>query len=92
MLVLSEYVNLVIHCREGSRAGSVALRHEWYGFMAIYQPYVAEAVGAPVLMSNLLQVPLALSSAGSTRQTGIIRANIQARNTEHLIAVGMDET
>lgn len=61
------------------------------GFNAIFQRELANAVGAPVFTSSLLQVPLVRSMLGQNRAIGIITAKKAALREEHLQAVGITE-
>ncbi|MGK2907308.1 MAG: aspartate/glutamate racemase family protein [Desulfuromonadales bacterium] len=52
------------------------------GFMAIYQNEVKQAVGIPVLLSSLLQIPFIKSTIPNGSKIGILTANSQALTPE----------
>lgn len=61
------------------------------GFMALFQPQVADAVNVPVFMSSMMQVPFITRTLRKGQKVGIISANASVMTTEHLRNVGITE-
>lgn len=59
------------------------------GFMAIYQNEVKQAVGIPVLLSSLLQIPFIQATLPAGARIGILTANAAALTPEVLAAIGI---
>ncbi|MDD4364747.1 MAG: aspartate/glutamate racemase family protein [Synergistales bacterium] len=59
------------------------------GFMALFQPQVAEAVDVPVFLSSLLQVPFICRTLTSKQKVGIITASAACLTDEHFANVGI---
>lgn len=59
------------------------------GFLALHQPALAAAVGVPVFMSSLLQIPLVSRFLRPEQKVGVVVANSDALTRDHLEAVGI---
>lgn len=59
------------------------------GYMATYQPAVAEAVDVPVFLSSLLQIPLLLRMLHPRQKLGVICASEDAFSDDLLAAAGV---
>ncbi|MDR1885152.1 MAG: aspartate/glutamate racemase family protein, partial [Synergistaceae bacterium] len=59
------------------------------GFMALFQPQVAEAVGIPVFLSSLMQIPFIRQTLGPRRRIGVISADAGALTDEHFKNAGV---
>lgn len=75
--------------RRLERMGCRAIAAEC-GYFAYFQREVAEAVGVPVFMSSLLQVPLAQQLLGADALVGIVCGTRGNLTSAHLKAVGID--
>jgi Asp/Glu/hydantoin racemase len=62
------------------------------GFLALLQPDIAAAVGIPVFMSSLIQVPLVRSMLRDDQKVGIITADSRKLTEQHVRAVGWSMT
>jgi len=62
------------------------------GFLSIFQEEMSLAVGVPVFTSALLQAPMVSRMIGGKRAVGIVTANSQALNDEHLRGAGIDRS
>jgi Asp/Glu/hydantoin racemase len=60
------------------------------GYMALFQRDLANALGVPVFMSSLLQVPLISKMLGEQEKVGIICAHSKSLDEFLLQAVGID--
>lgn len=60
------------------------------GLLAIYQREIARAVKIPVLISSLLQVPLAYQILRKDQRVGVITIDSRILEQEHLTAIGAD--
>lgn len=72
--------------REGVRAITGSC-----GFLALHQQRIADAVGIPVFMSSLMQVPLVSRMLGRGRKVGVVVANSDALTADHLRGAGIAE-
>lgn len=61
------------------------------GFMALFQPQIADAVDVPVLMSSLLQIPFITRTLKRGQKVGVITANASALTEEHMRNVGVTQ-
>ncbi|MDL2263567.1 aspartate/glutamate racemase family protein [Synergistaceae bacterium OttesenSCG-928-I11] len=59
------------------------------GFMALFQPQVAAAVGVPVFLSSLLQVPFIRQTLKPGQKIGVVTANKSVLTDEHFRNVGI---
>lgn len=59
------------------------------GFMAIYQKEVKQAVGIPVLLSSLLQIPFIQATLPGKAQVGILTANSRSLTPDVLTEIGI---
>jgi hypothetical protein len=59
------------------------------GFMALFQPQVAEAVEIPVFLSSLLQIPFIHRTLKKDQKIGVITANKSVLTPEHFANVGV---
>ncbi|MDR1966294.1 MAG: aspartate/glutamate racemase family protein [Synergistaceae bacterium] len=59
------------------------------GFMALFQPQVAAAVGVPVFLSSLMQVPFIRHALRPCAKIGVISANAGALTGEHFRNAGI---
>ena len=59
------------------------------GFLALHQKALADAVGIPVFMSSLIQVPLVSRMLRSDQKVGVVVANSEALTADHLTGVGI---
>ena len=59
------------------------------GFMALFQPQVAAAVGVPVFLSSLLQVPFIHQTLKPGQKIGVVTANKSVLTDEHFRNVGI---
>lgn len=58
------------------------------GLLAIYQQEIAETVKIPVLISSLLQIPLAYHLLSKDQKVGVITIDSRLLGQEHLKAIG----
>ena len=75
--------------RELERAGVRAITTSC-GFLALFQPAMAEAVNIPVFTSSLLQIPSVYRMLGRRNRIGILTAHGETLGERHLKAVGAD--
>ncbi len=61
------------------------------GFLAIFQNELADALGVPVFLSSLMQIPFILNVIGSRRELGIITANSNSLDMEVFSSLGIDQ-
>lgn len=80
--------DVVTAARELARMGVKGISSNC-GFMLHYQRAVAAAVDVPVMLSSLLQVPLACQVAGSNGRLGILTAFTQRLKPEVLALAGL---
>jgi aspartate/glutamate racemase len=73
---------------ELEREGVMAITGDC-GFMAIYQNEVKQAVGIPVLLSSLLQIPFIKSTIPNGTKVGILTANSKALTAEVFEQIGI---
>ncbi|MDL2298816.1 aspartate/glutamate racemase family protein [Synergistaceae bacterium OttesenSCG-928-D05] len=59
------------------------------GFMALFQPQIADAVDVPVFMSSLLQVPFITRTLKKGQKVGVLTANASVLTEEHMRNVGI---
>ncbi|BCB75279.1 hypothetical protein ACFQ1L_32145 [Phytohabitans flavus] len=69
---------------QGARALSTSC-----GFLSIYQRQIADATGATVATSALLQAPLLLRMLPSDARLGVVTANAASLSDAHLEAAGV---
>lgn len=62
------------------------------GFMIHYQEAVARAVDIPVMLSSLLQLPLAAATVGADKRIGIFTAFVDRLTPEVLALAGLPRT
>lgn len=62
------------------------------GFLAMFQPEMAEAVDVPVFTSSLLQVPIVHRMLKPNQEIGILTAHGETLHPRFLRAVGIDES
>jgi len=60
------------------------------GFMALFQREVAEAVGVPVFLSSLLQIPFIHRTLRRNQKIGIITADSKSLTPDHFVSVGVN--
>ena len=58
------------------------------GFLARFQPQIAEAVNVPVFMSSLVQIPLVRLFHGKDAGIGVLTASSKALTEEHFAQTG----
>ncbi len=61
------------------------------GFLALHQRDIADAVGVPVFLSSLLQVPLVARMLGRGRKVGVVVADSSALGADHLRGAGITD-
>ena len=59
------------------------------GFLSLFQPQLAEALGVPVATSSLMQAPMIQSLLAPGRQVGILTISKPSLTPEHLSRVGV---
>jgi hypothetical protein len=62
------------------------------GFMAIHQSKLADALGIPVFLSSLLQIPFISSIVGRRAKVGVITADSRSLDRKLLVEMGVCET
>lgn len=72
--------------REGVRAITGSC-----GFLALHQQRIADAVGIPVFMSSLMQVPMVSRMLARGRKVGVVVANSEALTADHLRGAGITD-
>ncbi|MCG8564944.1 MAG: aspartate/glutamate racemase family protein [Desulfobacterales bacterium] len=60
------------------------------GFLARFQPQIADAVNVPVFMSSLVQIPLVRLFHGENAGIGVLTASAKALTQEHFQQTGSD--
>lgn len=85
------YLDLVIAGARRLEAEGVRAITSNCGFMAVFQQPVAEAVGVPVLLSSLIQLPTLVYMVGASRRVGVIAANSEAITPTLLAEVGFHQ-
>ncbi len=60
------------------------------GFLSLFQPDLAEALGVPVATSSLMQVPLVKSLLPASRRVGVLTISKKTLTAEHLERAGAD--
>ena len=85
-----ELERAVIECAQELEAQGVKGISSDCGFFVNYQDVVAKAVGVPVFLSSLIQVPLVASFVGKSRSIGVITADSRALGNRVLELSGVD--
>lgn len=62
------------------------------GFLSIYQPELASALGVPVATSSLMQVPLVQATLPPGKRVGVLTISAETMTPEHLTRIGVDAT
>ncbi len=60
------------------------------GFLSLFQPDLADALGVPVATSSLMQVPLVQSLLPAGKRVGILTISRRTLTSEHLERAGAD--
>jgi hypothetical protein len=85
------YADLFVQAAKQLEAEGVRAITGNCGYMAAYQPIVADAVNIPVFMSSLIQAPLLLTMLGSGRRLGVLVVNTAGITEPVLSGAGISE-
>lgn len=82
--------NLLEACMNLKEAGIKAIVGDC-GMMSLYQTYLAEQCGLPVVASSLCQIPMIWQMIGATGTIGILTGHDELLGRQHLLSSGWRE-